>query len=305
VRSYLAVAGALLACSSEEGGEPGFVPERLELTTGVWQVPSNDEVTRCMYVDLPVDRDFYGVGYRATMLPGSHHFNMFYADPSLDATGSAPKNVLTDCNGELKFYLAGSQWDSVESEFPPGVAVKIPRGSVLVLETHYVNLTDAPIEGRLDVAFEEGDPATIDKELGLYFNVMTDIRVEPLQRARLSASCAADEGSNVVILTSHMHHHGSTFEINLVDDATGQSEPLYLSEDYSHPTIDERWDAPIVIPAGNSLEWACTYQNPYDAMPLVDGDSAVTDEMCIMAAFYWPKVRELPYCLATATAEPL
>ena len=297
------LAVVLAACSSEPAG---FTPETLELTTGVWEVPASMEVTRCMYVDLPVDRDFYAVGYRAEMLPGSHHFNMFWADPQLSgATGDAPRDVLTDCNGELKFYLAGSQWESVDSAFPPGVAVKIPAGSVLVLESHYVNLTDGPIEARLDVAFDEGDPTEIDKELGLYFTVMGQIRVEPLQRARLSATCPADEGVNLVLLTSHMHHHGSTFEINLIDDATGEATPLYLNEDYLHPTLEERWDDPVVIGAGQSLEWACTYQNPYDSMPLVDGDSAVTEEMCIMAAFYWPKLRELPYCLANAVIEPL
>jgi hypothetical protein len=101
-----------------------------------------------------------------------------------------------------------------------------------------------------------------------------------------------------------MHHFGESFEINLIDDESGTSTPIYLSEDWSHPTLLELWDTPILLGPGQSFEWACTYDNPGPDV-LVGGGSAERNEMCIMAAFYWPNLRPHPYCFQNATVEPL
>jgi hypothetical protein len=102
-------------------------------------------------------------------------------------------------------------------------------------------------------------------------------------------------------MTSHMHWHGSKFEINELDDA-GATTPVYASTDYAHPTVTQLWDAPRTIAGkGHELEWACTYDNT-TAETVYGGPSAEKDEMCIMAAFYWPKLTDQPYCLSDAVA---
>jgi hypothetical protein len=239
------------------------------------------------------------VGYRAEMLPGSHHFNMFFTDPTHPIVRDKPRGVPTSCDTGYKFYLAGSQWTSIDQVIPDGLAITIPARSLLVLESHYVNATDQTFPGRVDVELDRGDPDALTAELGLHFNVMDDIRIEPGERVRLRGVCPAAPNAQVALLTSHMHGFGEAFEINLVDDDTGETTPLYLSENYAHPETVELWREPIAVGPRQSLEWACTYHNPGDT-PVVGGGSAERDEMCIMAAFYWPSKSANPYCFASA-----
>ena len=299
----LAVCGA---CSVPNGGDPDatpFSPYTLTFTTGDFSVPKGTEMTKCLYTKLPADRDVEVVGYKAHMAAGSHHFNMYYTDPTDAAIAGKPFDTLTDCDNGYKFYLAGSQWQDIQQTIPTGLAIEVPAGSVIVLESHYVNSTDATQTGHVDVELDAGDPAQVVNKVGLYFNVMEKIRVEIGQSVRLYARCPVDNGVHVVLMTSHMHWHGSKFEINEIDD-TGASTSRYASTDFSHPTVEELWDQPVTISgSGHQLEWACSYANTTSAVVL-GGPSAETDEMCIMAAYYWPKQTDQPYCLADAIATP-
>ncbi len=301
----VAIAALLAAgCSGDGPGAPSFTPRAIELSSGAFTVGSGSEVTLCKYVDLPVEGDYLVSAYHAEMLPGSHHFNMFWADPIQSQLDDVPRDELAPCvEVPLRIYMAGSQWREVDQAFPPGVGLRIPAGSVLILEIHYANYGDFEIEGKLDVRLDEADPAALEQELGLYFNVMQGISVEPGQRARLSARCPVAEGAELVVLTSHMHHFGEAFEINLVDEHGGAT-PIYLSEDWSHPILDARWEQPIPLHGGQSLEWACTYRNPGPDV-LVGGASAEENEMCVMAAFYLPNKSPVPYCFREATIEVL
>jgi hypothetical protein len=237
------------------------------------------------------------------MAAGSHHFNMYYADPTDAAIAGKPFDTLTTCDSGYKFYLAGSQWQDIQQAIPTGLAIEIPADSVIVLESHYVNATDHTQTGHVDVELDAGDPSAVVHRVGLYFNVMEKIRVDVGQSVRLHARCPVDDGVNVVLMTSHMHWHGSTFEINQID-ASGASTSRYVSTDFSHPTVSELWDQPLVITGrGQQLEWACSYANTTNA-PVIGGPSAETDEMCIMAAYYWPKLTDQPYCLADALSTP-
>ncbi len=305
-RIVLSIAVALSAagCGNGAGAPPPFVKQTIEFTTGDWTVPSATEDTKCIYTKLPGDTDFLVGAYRAHLLPHSHHFNMFYVEPTNPLVTGKPLDTLTTCDYGFKTYLAGSQWADVDETIPENLGLTIPAGSILILEAHFVNATDGDIPARVDVAFDSADPAKVTDEIGLYFNVMDNIKIDGGAHERLSARCPADPDVNLVFLTSHMHHFGESFEINLIDDASGASTPLYLNTDYSHPKAQKMWDTPVVVKAGQSLEWACNYRNP-DATPVIGGGSAETNEMCIMAAFYWPKHNAQPYCFSDPTVTQL
>jgi hypothetical protein len=55
-------------------------------------------------------------------------------------------------------------------------------------------------------------------------------------------------------------------------------------------------------PGEQGFEWRCHYTNDRATDPL-GGDSAVDNEMCIMAGFYWPEAPGLPSCFANAVAQ--
>jgi hypothetical protein len=286
---------ALLAAGC---GAPPAAEQTYTLSTGAFTVPPGSERTQCFYTPLPVDGDLAVDRFTAHMRPGSHHFNFYYLPP-----GSPPPAAgLGDCSVELRIFLAGSQWQDLDQSLPAGKALRIPRGSWLALESHFVNATPSDAQGGVDVTLHAADPAAVTDFVGVYFNVMNQIHVAPQASAVLGARCPAIGGTSVFLLTSHMHHFGSQFDIDLYTEGQAGSTPLYSSTDWEHPVIDEVAPAPIDLVDGQGFAWRCHYNNDR-ATDLYGGDSAIDNEMCIMAAFYWPEAPGLPYCFADAVAQ--
>src|SRR5262249_27319643 len=79
---------------------------------------------------------------------------------------------------------------------------------------------------------------------------------------------------------SHMHHRGTHFTAKtgsgamLVDTSTWDEPP---------PTF---YDPPIMLNPGDTISWTCTYDND-TAAPLVFGESAENNEMCIYLARFF------------------
>ena len=73
---------------------------------GVMQDPGGSEQTRCLFTKLPGNEDFLIKGYHAHMLPGSHHFNMFWTDPTAPGIDLPPR--LGDWNDVLTGELTGA-----------------------------------------------------------------------------------------------------------------------------------------------------------------------------------------------------
>ena len=274
------------------------------LDGGTFKVPPGEEKTQCTYVKLDAPGDFVLGRYEVRMAPGSHHFNMLRYDASFVEAQGVELGKPIDCvNAGLPYYVAGSEWQYVDAPLPEGLGSKIPDGVVLEMQSHYVNTSTEPIEGRVEVNLYERDPADIEHLLGLYFNVMTDFEIAPSSSATFRARCAADEGVNVVLLTSHMHRFGQRFTVSLYDDAKGTRDVLYESTEYDHPLILDWALDPLVIGPNQGFEWSCAYENP-TAEVVNEGEMGLTDEMCIMIAYYYDDPGGLPFCLQAAEPVP-
>ena len=267
-------------------------------STGSFPVAAGTELTQCYYAPAPADVDIAVTRFTATMRHGSHHFNFFYLPPSVNH----PPEGLGDCTEALRISLAGSQWDSIDQALPDGTALKIPRGSWIALESHFVNATDAEQQGGVDVTVHTVDATRVKDWVGIFFNLMDRIKVPPRTEQVLRGRCAGYLGANVFSLTSHMHHFGSTFEINLYDFDKQTSTSLYTNRDYEHPRVDNYYTDPIHLGPNQGFEWKCHYKNDRTS-PLVGGDSALDNEMCIMVAFYYPSMSDDPYCFTNAAVD--
>jgi Copper type II ascorbate-dependent monooxygenase, C-terminal domain len=289
---WLVLTALLAGC-----GAPPSVDMPLTVTTGAFSVPAGTERTQCMYLPLPVDHDVAVNRFVAHMTAGSHHFNFFYLPPN---SGEHTMG-LGDCTEAVRIYLAGSQWPELDHRLPEGKAIKIPRGSWLALESHFVNATQTEQMGGVDITLHTVEETAVQDWVNVYFNYMQRIHVPPMTHATLSARCPAVEGTHVFLLTSHMHHFGEQFDIALYDDGANTTTPVYSSTDWSHPLIDDLAMKPIDVGPNQGFEFRCHYYNDR-ATDLYGGDSAENNEMCIMAAFYWPSAG-FPYCLPAAVTQ--
>jgi hypothetical protein len=263
---------------------PGFLDGAFDVfvaPSGEFEVPAFSEVTRCAVVRMDNLDPFYVSGYKAEMLPGSHHFNLFWIPE-----GSLGEPRLGDCDmNAVRFFFAGSQWESVEEYMPEDRAVKIPERSDLLLEVHYLNTGPEPITGHVEVTLRGADPATLVDEIGTYMNLMDGFQIPPHSERTYAARCPVVAGSHVWLLTSHSHWRTDLFEIFRYREGSDELELLYESRDPLHPEL-MRFDEPLVFEEGEGFEFRCHWRNDTD-QHVRNGPDA-DDEMCIMAAFYYP-----------------
>ena len=289
------------------GDDPGvFDPvdsaRGVYLDGGKWEVPAGSERTQCTYVLL--DQEIVLGRYEARMNPHSHHFNMLRYDPALLEAQGVQYGVPRDCVlGGLPYYVAGSEWQYVDAPLPAGLGVRIPAGVVLELQSHYINTTSAPLEGRVEVNLYSRKPAEVEHYAGVYFNIMKAFSVDPGSTARWKARCPATDGTSVVMLTSHNHRFGQRFTIDLYDDGAATTTPLYESAVYDHPLIQQRAFDPLVIGPQQGFEWSCEFENSTTSS-VKEGEMGLTDEMCIMIAYYYDEIPDLPFCLKNGELVP-
>lgn len=166
---------------------------------------------------------------------------------------------------------------------PEGAVLRIPAGSSLVIQTHYVNTTDEAIVGdsTLDVKMV---PASPDHLVASFFGVGSiDIVVTPGQ-SFLELDCVLERDIPLVMWSNHMHNYGSKVtsvlldgdqEIMLKDDPQWNYE-WALSPNFVYRTIAD----PMVLPAGSTVRTRCEWSN-------TTADTiGFPDEMCAFFGFY-------------------
>jgi hypothetical protein len=292
MRLHLALIGlaglpVLVACggnhSATQSGDGGAGDQTVTLTMAPFTVPPGGEVYKCQNFANP-----FGGGdtevqeFESHMAVGSHHVLLFYRAGATDG-------ALEDCSG-LEFAPTpyGSQVPDFSLSYPPGVAAMIPSTMGLRLQSHYLNATTQPILASVKVIFHRAPAGSVTAHAGLFFFGNPNLMI-PSTNLPYSASKTCSIGANVNLLlaTSHMHQHG-TGVTALLDGST----TLYQTSDWNEPK-PKVFAPPMPIAAGSSVTFTCTWINDTGA-PLTFGESAATNEMCILTLPYYPAIHDAP-----------
>jgi len=214
--------------------------------------------------------------FASHMTPGSHHLLVFYKPGASDG-------ALADCSG-LEFAPGpyGSQRPDDAIVYPEGVAAIVAPTDGFRVQAHYLNASTQPLDVTVEIRLSRIDDAAVrDRAAVLFFsNGAIDV---PAGQSGVVAqkTCTLPFAVNLLQATGHMHQHGRSF----VASAAGAT--IFSSTTYSD-VAPALFDPPLALPAGSALTFACTYDNSDGSAPLVFGDSARTDEMCIFTAQFYP-----------------
>jgi len=227
------------------GDDPGvFRPIGRErgvyLDGGEFAIPPASERTQCTYRPFGESGTEFILGrWEARMNPGSHHFNMFQADPAILQAAGVEFGVPRDCvQGAVPvpLYIAGSEWEYVDVPAPEGFGRRIQGGIVLEMQMHYVNPGVQEMLGHVEANLYRRDASEVEHFSGLHFNLLTGFEIPPKQTKTVRGRCPARPGISVAMLVSHMHRFGRRFTIDHFD-AFGITRRVYESTDYDHPKI--------------------------------------------------------------------
>jgi sugar lactone lactonase YvrE len=207
-----------------------------------------------------------------------HHCNMAYLLP-----GDSPSKA---------HFITGTVPGGAAMTLDSGVGFRIPRGSVLILQIHYVT-TGKEEKCRIAVGFQYAS-GRIDQLLRHELLVDYKFKVPPGAPAHpVSASRVLDRDAIGLALFVHMHLRGRDMTFRAVRP-DGTSETLLMVPNYSFDwQMPYRWEpGKVRFPKGTRLECLAHYDNstfnPYNPDPraTVKDGQQTTDEMLNGYVFY-------------------
>lgn len=255
-------------------------------------VPAGAEIFRCLYVPFPSDRGVIAApGAESHYTPGSHHLLAYRTDlTSVPSNQTAP----FDCSSESwMVHMRGTYYEAQAPDssriLPQGVAHKFQPGEVMVLQAHYLNATSASVAAHVLLTVHTVDESMVKAEAGSIFFYDPSISIPAHSQVTVSMTCPVPQDINLALLWSHMHKQGIGFTA-ATDDPAVASGPLYTSSDWSEPSPRIFATDPLTtIHAGSHITYSCAFSNP-NSYTVTAGESAATNEMCILHGMYWPRL---------------
>lgn len=302
---HTAIAGAdesLLADTTRFENPPFAplpVPEKgMQLHLGPFTVAPNYERESLFYEPLNLADDVFIKRFEMVMRPGSHHFILYAFSQNTpgslipqpqtfrdyrDASGNyiIPNLAVT----RYHIFFAGTQWPRVNYHFPEGVALRLPKGLGLDLNSHYANRKNEVVTGEVYTNLHTVDRTEVEFIAEVLFLNNTEFYLPPNQVTTITKTYPNNENVNMNIfqLFSHAHEHMTEFRVELAGGPR-DGELVYISTDWEHPPILEL-DPPLIIAPGDSLRLMATYNNWTDR-GLTFGLLS-QDEMMILFGYYY------------------
>lgn len=263
-------AAAVQACIDAPPGT-----ETLIIDSDPFTVNPGEELYRCQNFANPFGRDVAVVKSESFMPPGSHHMFAFYAQGATDS-------ALEECSGlEFSRSIHTSQLPYGVFDYPEGVGTLVKQDEGIRLNAHYLNTTPNPIDATVTTVLYIKERAAVSQfSSHIFFNNFA-ILVGPRSTGKAEKTCKIPKDINLLGVAGHMHQFGT-----LLRAETGSGDLVYETESWDEPE-NAIFDPPMPIAKDDTITYWCDYENTSDGT-LTFGDSAETDEMCILSGRYFP-----------------
>lgn len=250
---------------------------------------AGEEVEYCRYVVVPDGADLDVARFEHAYTAGSHHLLLYQTSLTADEA----RDDMFSCGGAsfAELGISGiayvAQVATGEMAYPEGVALHIKAGDVLLLQTHYLNASEAEleVEVRLNL-WQSAVPVTA--EAGTLFLYNWTIVVPAGEPATARMRCQIPADVQLLYGMSHMHRRGVDYRATLEGGALPEPIELFTTAEWEG-IEPARYEPFQTITAGQTIDFSCDYQGEADRT-LIDGPSADANEMCMFIAAYWPRV---------------
>lgn len=269
---------------------PGSIPEPaagvrvIELAEQI--IEPGSEVQLCHFLE-PEAGDSYAKSLKAYQGKFGHHLVLFHS------VAPEPAGTVRDCTSVADMVNLVPVISTVNfglDSFAEGMALRIPAGTQMVVQQHYVNTGEDPIRVR-DLLHLESTPKEQVKTLaGFYGVTQVDFSLAPDEaiEQEVTFSCEVPADMNVFVMSPHMHEWGVriwTRHVKAVDDSSTELlrvDPWQASFRDGPPNTNWPVEAPLVLKKGDRIETTCVYKNTA-GKPL-----EFPSEMCATAGYFFP-----------------
>ncbi|HEX4334809.1 MAG TPA: hypothetical protein VH062_02780 [Polyangiaceae bacterium] len=269
-------AGGAMVGAGGVGGAATTDPNSFSIQTATIPLAPGAEEVKCQNFTNPIGKDIAVIETDSEMI-SSHHMFVFH-DPSFKDT-----NSVADCSGiEFHDLFHMAQTPSQATVYPPGVGRKLLGTEGLRVLVHLLNTTSDAKTAQVTVTFHTAEISSLKNiAVSLFLNTAF-LSVPPGMSTQSRTSGALPADTNLLLAVSHMHSRAVNFTAKTSDGVM-----IYQGTQWNEP-VPTYYTAPYPkLKKGTTINWACTYNNN-TGMTLTFGESANTNEMCILAGVVYP-----------------
>jgi hypothetical protein len=230
------------------------------------------------------------------MRAGSHHFVLYtfaantpsVIRPAIGAVRDIRNldgtyNVLNVAPMEYHVFFAGTQATSSDFRFPAGVALRIPAGLAIDMNSHYVNASAQDVTGEAEANLWTVPASQVTQEASTLNLANTDLTIPKGRDTTIIKTFRFSTLTRIVALTSHMHARGQKFVIRIAGGPRN-GEIVFTNTSWDHPPFIG-FDTPIVLQPGEGLTSEVTYHG--DPSKVVKFGLTSEDEMDIIFGYWY------------------
>ena len=256
---------------------PPTTSEWRTLLTGDWTMAPGTEGYVC--VRKTIDEDLFITVLDAINPKGTHHTLLTMGEPN------GPDGI-TPCNSGANFThsVFGSGVGSVPLAFPPGVALRIKKGTQLLLNLHLFNTGQADITGTSGTRFKTVAEAEAPVMAEGILAGTTRLDLPPAQTTSTTGYCTMSTDAKIFAVSPHMHVLGVHEKI-VAERAVGGEAVLF---DGAYDFEEQKYYAfePVQLQKGDRVRVECTHHNT-TAQRVTFGESTL-QEMCFAGLYRYP-----------------
>jgi len=286
----------LIGCGTDSGQEllAGFSPPAPTagqiqiLSPIVHNIKAGQDITLCSY--LPVSEALdqtYDITASTGMqsMVASHHSVLYMVETERPVDTH-------ECNDDDMVnsrYLAGAgggDAGGVVDKIPEGIAYRVDAHRQLMIQTHWINATDKPVDGQAAYNLTVTPPSDAHQLAQLFTWTSTNITLPAGQTGHTSTSCTVQRDMAFFRLGGHAHEHGT--HVSMTWTKAGAADNMFYDEawqrsyTFAPPTLNYERDQAMVVHAGDTLGISCDYNNDSSS------DIIFPLEMCTGFGFYFP-----------------
>ena len=232
----------------------------------------------CTWTDLVVDHDVDLRAVQAFQTTGGHHV-VLYTTAKQQPPGTT-RTCTDDDMTTFRFSAAsGGEGQIGKNEAPGNLVFRVPAGSQIVLNHHYINATTQVRDAQSAMSIWLADPGQQYRLSGSLAVVDTSLKI-PSGSSTMDIHCTMPRDFKAWYMIPHMHAYGTRISITHVS-AAAAPEALFDIQEWSPgftfhpPEIRKDPDAPMLFAAGDRLDIHCEWNNT-TASPMTFGI-----EMCV------------------------
>lgn len=261
-----------------------------------FQVPANTDYEFFYYLPAISNNDIFIKQVEISMKTGSHHFLAYTFTDNISPLFIPQANTIREVyleNGNYNIstlvptqwhqFVTGTQWPFMNYSFPEGVALRLPAGKGLDLNSHYANKSASEIPGEVYMNLHTVAQSEVQHVAEVLQLNNTDFVIPANQVTTLEKTYYFNQSRKIFQLFSHAHEHMTEFQV-FVKGGANDGELVYVSYDWEHPPILEL-DPVLELEAGQGLTLKVTYDN--DENEDLTFGLRSTDEMMILFGAYY------------------